>query len=186
MRGFGAWMSLAALAASSLPAAADIYVWRDRYGVSHYTNDLANIPAEYRESAYPVARDWPRPPPPPEPVEPPAAPTATPEPRVAAPEEEPQAQSGLFEAGYLAGLRAAEAAGATAIASATAIPLIVLAPEPRRGLFVHGLFPGGRPLPPLRRPDRKPRHAEPPPFQGPAGPPPLGAPGPPPFQPFSR
>jgi hypothetical protein len=41
-------------------AAADIIVWRDNSGVSHYTNDISNVPAEYRGEAMIVAKEWAR------------------------------------------------------------------------------------------------------------------------------
>ena len=63
------------IAAGSGPARADIFVWRDAAGVSHYTNDLANVPPEYRAEAMTVAKDWTRAAPPPEPVAMPAAAT---------------------------------------------------------------------------------------------------------------
>src|SRR5215470_17462421 len=46
------------LATLSGAAAADIIVWRDNSGVSHYTNDISNVPSEYRGEAMIVAKDW--------------------------------------------------------------------------------------------------------------------------------
>ena len=46
------------LAGFSGAAAADIIVWRDNSGVSHYTNDISNVPSEYRGEAMIVAKDW--------------------------------------------------------------------------------------------------------------------------------
>ncbi|MEA2624577.1 MAG: hypothetical protein QOD06_622 [Candidatus Binatota bacterium] len=53
-------IAASALAAVVAPAAADIFVWRDRGGIDHYTNDLALVPGEYREDVGIVARDWER------------------------------------------------------------------------------------------------------------------------------
>jgi hypothetical protein len=84
-------------AAGSGPASADIFVWRDPSGVSHYTNDLANVPPEYRAEAMTVAKDRARA----EPVAMPAAATVA-----ADPGGVPPARDG-YGAAYLAGLRAA-------------------------------------------------------------------------------
>ena len=68
------WLGVAVIVAGvSEPAMADILVWRDRAGISHYTNDIANVPPEYRAEAMTVAKDWARAQPPPEPVPVPAA-----------------------------------------------------------------------------------------------------------------
>ena len=48
------------LASFSGAAAADIIVWRDNSGVSHYTNDISNVPSEYRGEAMIVAKEWAR------------------------------------------------------------------------------------------------------------------------------
>ena len=83
------------------PSEADILVWRDNSGVSHYTNDLSNVPPEYRAEAMTVAKDWARAEPPPEPVAMPAAATVAADSGAALP-----ARDG-YEAAFLAGLRAA-------------------------------------------------------------------------------
>jgi hypothetical protein len=89
------------VAAGSGPARADILVWRDASGVSHYTNDLSNVPPEYRAEAMTVAKDWARAEPPPEPVAMPAAATVAADSGAALP-----ARDG-YEAAFLAGFRAA-------------------------------------------------------------------------------
>ncbi len=89
------------VAAGSGPASADILVWRDASGVSHYTNDLANVPPEYRAEAMTVAKDWARAEPPPEPVAKPAAATVAADSGAALP-----ARDG-YDAAFLAGFRAA-------------------------------------------------------------------------------
>lgn len=71
------------LAGAASRGEADIYVWRDSAGVSHYTNALENVPPEYRRNTIIVAKDWARaePPPLPEPVaapQPAVAPAAAP------------------------------------------------------------------------------------------------------------
>ena len=58
-------------------ASADIYVWRDSAGVSHYVDALEDIPAEYRDEAMPVAKDSVRAAPPPAPAEPPRTPPSS-------------------------------------------------------------------------------------------------------------
>jgi len=90
------------LASLSRVATADIIVWRDNSGVSHYTNDIANVPSEYKAEAMTVAKDWVR-----------ARPAAE---RV--PAARPAARSGdaaagvgpasrdAYEAAYVAGFRA--------------------------------------------------------------------------------
>jgi hypothetical protein len=87
------------LASLSRTATGDIIVWRDNSGVSHYTNDIANVPSEYKAEAMTVARDWVR-----------ARPAAE---RV--PAARPAARSGdtaaavsrdAYEAAYVAGFRA--------------------------------------------------------------------------------
>ena len=52
--------AIALLAGFSGAAAADIIVWRDNSGVSHYTNDISNVPSEYRGEAMIVVKDWAR------------------------------------------------------------------------------------------------------------------------------
>lgn len=80
--------------------AGDIYVWRDHAGVDHYTTDLANMPEEFRGSALTVAKEWNRADPPSQPV--PAPVTSAVEPASTVPSRD------LYEAAYLAGLRAGE------------------------------------------------------------------------------
>jgi hypothetical protein len=92
---------IAFVVAGSGPARADILVWRDASGVSHYTNDLANVPPEYRAEAITVAKDWARAAPPPEPVAMPAAAT------VAKGSGAPLPARDGYEAAFLAGFRAA-------------------------------------------------------------------------------
>ena len=189
MRRTALLLALVGFVFKSSPVGADIYVWRDRYGVSHYTNDLANVPAEYRGSAFTIAKDWERAELPPEPapvVQPTPAPAV--ERQTDARADEDRALSAeLFEAAYTAGLRAAEGVSATAIAAVTVAPVVQLVEPGREHHVVHGLIPGG----PIERRHRRARDRQDEdqaraPFQGPAGPPPLGAAGPPPFQPRSR
>src|SRR5262245_37227092 len=93
---------IAFVAAGSGPARADILVWRDASGVSHYTNDLANVPPEYRAEAMTVAKDWARAEPPPEPVA--AKPASA---TVAADSGAALPAADSYEAAFLAGFRAA-------------------------------------------------------------------------------
>jgi len=103
------------VAAGAVPVGADIFVWRDTSGVSHYTNDLANVPPEYRAEAMTVAKDWARAEPAPEPIAIPAAATVTAEPDAATP-----ARDG-YEAAYRAGLRAARLGEATSGGAPTGV-----------------------------------------------------------------
>ena len=90
------------LATLSGAAAADIIVWRDNSGVSHYTNDLSNVPSEYRGEAMTVAKEWSR-----------AAPTKGRPPAMAATTTSVDPDAGAattsrnaYEAAYVAGFRA--------------------------------------------------------------------------------
>jgi len=96
---------------------ADIYVWHDAVGVGHYTNDLANVPPEFRDEAQTVARDWVRAEPPAE-IPLPAA--SDPVPPLSA------AWGDVYEAGYHDGFRAgAQAPPAPASASASSAGSVV-------------------------------------------------------------
>ncbi len=96
-------------------AGADIYVWRDSLGVSHYTTDLANVPPEYRTDALTVAKDWVRPEPPPaEVASEPASPSA--------PDTKAAARL-LVEDAYSAGYRAGE--NSTALVPNAGVPPVV-------------------------------------------------------------
>jgi hypothetical protein len=89
---FGVIMILA----TGSPVGADIYVWTDAAGVNHYTNDLANVPSDFRGEAMTVARDWVR-----------AAPPEEPQPPAASSDPTPSAAGGdVYEAAYQAGFRA--------------------------------------------------------------------------------
>jgi hypothetical protein len=162
------------------PAAADILVWRDSAGISHYTNDIANVPAEYRKDAITVAKDWARGAPPPE------APVSAAAP-VAASSGEERGTRDTYEAAYAAGYRAGEEEGEPA-SPASNIGTVVqnVQVEPAAPGVVDRLVPV--PVIVERRPSRQPRAREdeardvrdrfPPasraPFiQGPAGPPPI-------------
>ena len=47
-----------------------IYGWRDDRGVTHYTNDLTEVPDAYRERVTTLIKDWAAPESPPEPPQP--------------------------------------------------------------------------------------------------------------------
>src|SRR5262245_39948332 len=100
-------VAMLVLGIASASARADIYVWRDGAGVSHYVNDLDNVPPEYRKTAFPVAKDWARAAAPPVPAEP------SPTPAAVKPEAEPSSSARDFDqAAYLAGFRAGEESAA--------------------------------------------------------------------------
>ncbi len=103
MKQLAARLALIASLAAPCARAGDIYVWRDHSGVSHYTTDLGNVPEEFRSDATTVAKEWKRAEPAPEPV----AVAVPPAPAVA-----DSAGGGpnrdLYEAAYLAGMRAAQ------------------------------------------------------------------------------
>ena len=90
------------LATLSGAAAADIIVWRDNSGVSHYTNDISNVPSEYRGEAMTVAKDWAR-----------GHPKKEPQATVAAatPLDAVPAARNAYEAAYVAGFRAGSQGG---------------------------------------------------------------------------
>ena len=168
------------IAAGSGPARADIFVWRDAAGVSHYTNDLTNVPPEYRAEAMTVAKDWARAAPPPEPVVMPAAATVA-----VYPGALPTARDG-FEAAYLAGFRAGkhgEPASGSPPASAGSVAQNEEVP-PQRGVVADRLVPVLVDRHQSRAPQRDASRdddlrdrfspSEPSPFlQGPAGSPPV-------------
>lgn len=96
-------LALIVLLAAPNARAGDIYVWRDHAGVSHYTTDLDKVPEEFRSDATTVAKEWKRADPPPEAVavSVPAA-AATTDAAASTPNRD------LYEAAYLAGMRAAQ------------------------------------------------------------------------------
>jgi hypothetical protein len=159
------------VAAGSGPASADILVWRDTAGVSHYTNDLANVPPEYRAEAMTVAKDWARAEPPPEPVAMPVAATVAAEPGAAQP-----ARDG-YEAAYLAGLRAAGLGQSTSGAPPASMGSVVPSAEtqPQNAAVADRLAPVLVERHQARAPDEPRVSTVPssPPLQGPAGPPPI-------------
>jgi len=179
------------LALIASDARGDIYVWRDSAGVSHYVNDLENVPAEYRKTALPVAKDWARAVPAAAPAEP------SPTPAAAKPEAGPSSSArDIYQAAYLAGFRAGEEVSTPPASTTNVGPIIQNVQIPAEPLIVADRL---IPLPVFveRRRRHSPRGSDddradirrrfPPaaraPFlQGPAGPPPLGAAGPPPVR----
>jgi Domain of unknown function (DUF4124) len=175
------WLGVALLVAGiGGPAMADILVWRDKSGVSHYTNDIANVPPEYRAEAMTVAKDWARAQPAPEPA-PVAATVATDNPAGAAAHES-------YESAYRAGFRAGEQ-GEPAASPAGSVGSVVqnVEVQPQSGVVADRLVP----VPVIverhrsrgsRRDedrdqdearDRLPPAQRAPFLQGPAGPPPI-------------
>jgi hypothetical protein len=159
-------------------AAADIIVWRDASGVSHYTNDVSNVPPEYQGEAMTVAKEWSRALPP---ADPPSA-AASPEAGAAPPARE------AYEAAYAAGLRAGGQADAarnvpshagtvaqqvevqppTAVVADRSIPVPVVVGGGLPPRVPHRTGGGDR-----RVQDRFPPATRAPFLQGPAGPPPI-------------
>jgi len=170
------WLSVLAIVAAVSPAAADILVWRDSAGISHYTNDIANVPTEYRKDAMTVAKDWARAAPPPEPV------AAVPAAAAVADDGRREAYEAAFTAGYRAGEE-----GEAPVASANVGSVVQnVQVEPAAPGIVDRLVPvpvlverhRGRQAPPRDDEARDSRNNFPPasraPFlQGPAGPPPV-------------
>ena len=170
-------------------AEADIYVWRDSAGVSHYTNALENVPAEYRQNAITVAKDWARALPPSEAepataVAPLSAATSTAAPATT---DDPHAQE-LYSAGYAAGLHAAEAVpegAGGAVASSSVGPVVqnlqvTNQPEPARERLIPFAGPvmieRRKPTAQASEENKALPPARPAPFlQGPAGPPPVSS-----------
>jgi hypothetical protein len=176
----------AVLAAPTLTRAA-IFAWHDTDGVTHYVDNLDNVPSEYRGGVVTFVKDWKRAAPPAESVAPAPAPDTPSVPSV----EKIEIALRSFERGFWEGHQSAMAAQPKPVvvpASSTVQNVqIILPPQlaatfpffgpvfpvrarlhpnfPRRffrGRFFHGRLFGGRFI------------------QGPAGRAPLGAPGPPP------
>ena len=172
------WLGVALIvSAASSAAVADILVWRDNSGVSHYTNDIANVPPEYRAEAMTVAKDWARAQPAPE-VAPVAATTVS---------ADPGAARDGYDAAYLAGFRAAEQGSPPANAAGNLGSVMQnVEVEPQSGVVADRLVPV--PVIVDRRRQRAARRDEDrdvtdrdslppaqraPYLQGPAGPPPI-------------
>jgi hypothetical protein len=85
-------------------AHAAIYVWHDPQGVTHYVDNLDNVPSEYRGGATLLVKDWERPALPPEPAAP--APDAS---AVASAATVDQVAASSFERGLWAGRESAMA-----------------------------------------------------------------------------
>jgi hypothetical protein len=148
-------------------AAADIIVWRDASGFSHYTNDVSNVPAEYRGEAMTVAKEWAR-----------ALPAADPPSAAASPEAGPAPLAReAYEAAYAAGFRAGGQADPASNVGTVAQQVEVQPPA----AVVADRLVGGLPPRVPHRPngrdkrvqDRFPPAAPAPLLQGPAGPPPI-------------
>jgi hypothetical protein len=184
MKRRGSTVAILALLTAA-PAAADILVWRDAAGVSHYTNDLANVPPEFRGDAITVAKDWARAEPPPEAVAPAVVNAAA---EVAPQAAEAPHPAEVYQAAYEAGLRAGEenvpanppAAVANVGPVVQAVEVHEAAPESRWSrLLPFGFLTGRKEPTPVPRDERSEREkrfppAQPAPFlQGPAGPPPV-------------
>lgn len=170
-------------AVASTAVAADIYVWRDTSGVSHYTTDLENVPPEFRKEAITVVKEWARAAPPPEPAAAPVSAVAA-DPGAAAPRDG-------YDAAYLAGFRAGERSDNTSNTGSNVGSVSQnVEVQPQSGAVADRLIPV--PVIVDRRRERTPRHddgrqedardrnrdslppAERAPFlQGPAGPPPI-------------
>jgi hypothetical protein len=52
---------LALILAVPTPTRAAIFAWRDTEGVTHFVDNLGNVPSEYRESVVTFVKDWERP-----------------------------------------------------------------------------------------------------------------------------
>lgn len=169
------WLGVIMVVAAASPAAADIYVWRDNLSVSHYTNDLSNVPPEFRGDAMTVAKDWARAEPPPEAAE--AAPVTAPA-AAAVPARD------VYEAAYLAGVHAGEQEPPPAPASSSSFVVQNVQVQPQIGIVADRLMPVPviveRRQPPRRERQRDgggrnnfPPASRAPFLQGPAGPPPV-------------
>lgn len=177
------WLGLVAIVGATSPARADILVWRDNAGISHYTNDLANVPPEYRSDAMTVAKDWARTAPPPEPA-PAAVPAVASVPATAT--DDPHAVREAYDAAYAAGRRAAseDDEGMAVTNVGTVVQNVQV--EPSVPTVVDRLVPvpvvverrGARRLPPPESDSRDHRTNFPPAprpafLEGPGGPPPI-------------
>ncbi len=172
---------LLAGAGTSGAGAGDIIVWRDASGVSHYTNDVSNVPPEYQGEAMTVAKEWARAIPA---VDPPvsAAPTAA-----SVDTGANQAAREAYEAAYVAGFRAgeqADPAGGVTNSIGTMVQNVEVQPQTAVVADPFGSLPvvvgGLQPRVPrrpeahqTRKQDRFPPAQRAPFIQGPAGPPPI-------------
>jgi hypothetical protein len=165
-------------------ARAAIFCWQDPQGVTHYVDDLAKVPTEYRQQVVTFVTDLPpRSPALPEESPPPPAPAAEPI-AVTAALPQPQRIESSFEEGYWTGMAAAHVSAPADPGPATIGPIVqnvqIFEATPlipsflvAGSAFVPRVFPRPRrPFSPTRG-DRF--------IQGPAGPPPIGAAGPPPI-----
>src|SRR5437762_11038565 len=99
---FTRWLGvILVFAGASASVAADIYVWRDTSGVSHYTTDIENVPPEFRSEAIKVVKEWARAEPAPEAV-------AAPIPAAVAVDPAAAPARDAYDAAYRAGFRAGE------------------------------------------------------------------------------
>jgi hypothetical protein len=169
------------LAGMSGSAAADIIVWRDASGVSHYTNDVSNVPPEYQGEAMTVAKEWTRALPAAEPVFA-VAPTAVSADAAATPPTRD-----AYEGAYRAGLRAAQQADPPGnVTNSTGTVVQNVEVQPQTAVVADQLVPVPvivgefQPRGPQRPDDRKKRVQDrfppaerAPSIQGPAGPPPI-------------
>jgi hypothetical protein len=197
------------LAAPSLARAA-IFAWHDPEGVTHFVDDLDNVPKEHREDSVTFVKDWQRPPPPAESVSAPPAPDdRSPVPSAVSVPSAQMVEMALssFERGFWAGRQSDMAAQPAPADVPAASPVVVQIIQPPQAIttfpFFGPVFPAGvRPFRKFVFPRRFFRGGfffRSPFFhggffggrfiQGPAGPAPLGAAGPPPvmfFHHFKR
>jgi Domain of unknown function (DUF4124) len=170
--------ALAILLVAQPFAHAAIYVWHDPQGVTHYVDNLDNVPSEYRGGATLLVKDWERPALPPEPAAPAADASA-----VASAATVDQVAASSFERGLWAG-RESAMASLPAPPDVSLGPIVqnvqVFAPPEAPVIYGYPLFgPVFFPRFHSRRGLAPRAHGR---FiVGPGGPPPLGAAGPSPF-----
>jgi hypothetical protein len=160
-------------------ARAAIYCWYDPQGVTHYVDDPAKVPVEYRDQIVTFVNDLP--PPPPAPVEeapPPPTPAAAPAPVTV--QEQPQRIDSGFDEGYWAGVAAARLSAPPAPLGPIVQNVQIFEAPPQAPSYVvvgPAFIPRAIPPPPRRFPPGGGGRF----LRGPAGPSPVGAAGPPPI-----
>jgi hypothetical protein len=161
---------LATILAVPAPTQAAILAWRDTEGVTHFVDNLGNVPSEYRESVITFVKDWERAAPA-ESVSPAPAPDLPVVPSVVIIEAGPTS----FERGFWEGRQSAMAAqpAPVGVSIGSVVQNVEIMTQPQLAT----MLPFFGPVFPVRiRPHR--RHVFAPRFrggfiQGPAGPPPV-------------
>ena len=168
-------------------AHAAIFCWHDSQGVTNYVDNIANVPAQYRDQVVTFMSDAQLPKTAPHDDSTPAA--QAPQPVANVPTGDPVTPTS-FEQGYLAGLQASGVGSQPNVAAASIgtivqnVEVVGAVPFVSEYPFFGPVFFGSARLHPRRAFPRSAFRGR---FiQGPAGPPAFGAAGPPPVMRFAR